>query len=59
MIYGYPNWAVNQLFDAVPRNFDWTERCIAITHLEIEEIYRLVKDGTSIEFGRDKEHLGK
>ena len=49
MVHGYLNWAVNQLFDIVPRNFDWTEECMAITHSEIEEIYRLVKDGASIE----------
>lgn len=49
MVHGYPNWAVNQPVDIVPRNFDWTEGCTAVTHSEIEEIYRLVKDGTSIE----------
>ncbi|GGA59050.1 hypothetical protein GCM10011507_08030 [Edaphobacter acidisoli] len=31
------------------REVDWTDGCIAVTDPEIEEIWRLVPDGTSIE----------
>lgn len=31
------------------RNMDWTSGCIAVTNDEIEEIWRLVDDGTPIE----------
>lgn len=31
------------------RNWDWTDGCIAVTNSEIEEIWRLVSDGTPIE----------
>jgi murein L,D-transpeptidase YafK len=31
------------------RQSDWTAGCIAVTDFEIEEIYRVVPDGTSIE----------
>jgi len=29
--------------------FDWTRGCIAVTNAEIDEIWRLVPDGTPIE----------
>ena len=31
------------------RFVDWTTGCIAVTDLEIEELYRIVPDGTTIE----------
>jgi murein L,D-transpeptidase YafK len=31
------------------RRMDWTAGCIAVTNPEIEEIYRVVRDGTPIE----------
>lgn len=46
MIHGLPNgygWAKAQFAGK-----DWTDGCIAVTNEEIEEIWRLVKDGTSI-----------
>ena len=46
MIHGLPNgysWA-KRLF----KGRDWTNGCIAVTDEEIDEIWRLVKDGTPI-----------
>jgi murein L,D-transpeptidase YafK len=34
------------------RFVDWTVGCIAITNPEIEELYRIVPDGTPIEIRR-------
>jgi murein L,D-transpeptidase YafK len=34
---------------ALHRQVDWTKGCIAVTNSEIEEIWRLVPDGTPIE----------
>lgn len=48
MVHGFPNKAPNFLFAAVHRMRDWTAGCIAVTNSEIEQIYRLVKDGTPI-----------
>lgn len=31
------------------REVDWTKGCIAVTNQEIEEIWRLIPDGTPIE----------
>jgi murein L,D-transpeptidase YafK len=31
------------------RRYDWTDGCIAVTNTEIEEIWKLVPDGTPIE----------
>ena len=42
MIHGLPNGAAS-------REGDWTQGCIAVTDAEIEEIWDLVCDGTSIE----------
>lgn len=36
-------------FGAMARSIDWTAGCIAVTNDEIEEIWRAVPDGTSIE----------
>lgn len=47
MIHGAPNRF--PFFGKMHRLFDWTGGCIAVTNSEIEEIYNLVKDGTTIE----------
>lgn len=44
-IHGAPNW---WLFPGQPPG-DWTRGCIAVTKAEIEEIWRLVPDGTPVE----------
>jgi murein L,D-transpeptidase YafK len=44
-IHGAPNW---WLLPGQPPG-DWTRGCIAVTKSEIEEIWRLVPDGTPIE----------
>jgi murein L,D-transpeptidase YafK len=47
MIHGLPNgrgW-----IGALHRRRDWTAGCIAVTDFEIEEIWRAVPDGTTIE----------
>ena len=48
MIHGRPNWLTSP---AVAREYDgrdWTNGCIAVTNAEMDEIWRLVKDGTPI-----------
>ena len=47
MIHGLPNgfaW-----LGALHRDHDWTDGCIALTDKEMDEIWRLVPDGTPIE----------
>ena len=44
-IHGAPNW---WLLSGQPPG-DWTRGCIAVTKAEIEEIWRLVPDGTPVE----------
>ncbi len=47
MIHGLPNgygW-----IGALHRRKDWTDGCVAVTNQEIEEIWRIVADGTTIE----------
>jgi murein L,D-transpeptidase YafK len=47
MIHGLPNgkgW-----MGAAHRQIDWTAGCIAVTDEEIEELWRIVPDGTTIE----------
>jgi len=47
MIHGLPNglgW-----LGSLHRMVDWTAGCIAVTNAEIEEIWRVVPDGTAIE----------
>ncbi len=47
MIHGLPNgWAWAAPFLAF---WDWTDGCIAVSDGEMDEIWRLVKDGTPIE----------
>lgn len=47
MIHGLPDAYAH--LGALHRLHDWTEGCIAVTNEEIEEIWRLVPDGTPIE----------
>jgi murein L,D-transpeptidase YafK len=44
MIHGFPNGEAKD-----GRATDWTAGCIAVTDAEMEEIWRLVPDGTAIE----------
>jgi murein L,D-transpeptidase YafK len=47
MIHGLPNgfgW-----LGALHRAHDWTDGCIAVTNAEMDEIWKLVPDGTPIE----------
>lgn len=44
-IHGLPNGWVG----SAHRDRDWTDACIAVTDQEIEEIWRLVPDGTPVE----------
>lgn len=46
-IHGSPNGF--GLLDSVFSELDWTDGCIAVTNREIEEIWKLVKNGTPIE----------
>jgi len=46
MIHGSPNKF--QWSEAVLKNVDWTDGCIAITNKEIDEFGKLVKNGTPI-----------
>lgn len=47
MIHGLPSGY--GLIGAAHRLKDWTEGCIAVTNAEIEEIWRLVTNGTTIQ----------
>ncbi len=47
MIHGLPNG--QGYVGAGRRLIDWTDGCIAVTNSEIEEIWRLVSDGTPIQ----------
>lgn len=49
MIHGLPNEADPAMATRIHRYVDWTEGCIAMTNAEIEEVWRLVPDGTPIE----------
>jgi murein L,D-transpeptidase YafK len=47
MVHGLPNglgW-----LGGLHRAFDWTDGCVAVTNAEMEEIWRLVEIGTTIE----------
>lgn len=48
MIHGFPNLVPDFLFNHFHKS-DWTRGCIAVTNEQIEEIWKLVKDGTPIE----------
>jgi len=47
MIHGLPNGLKD--LGKYHRIWDWTDGCIAVTNSEIEEIWRLVPDGTPVE----------
>src|SRR5689334_13557884 len=47
MIHGLP--AEQAPFGAAHRDYDWTNGCIAVTNQEIEELWRVIKDGTPIQ----------
>jgi len=47
MIHGLPKGY--EQAGAAHRDNNWTEGCVAVTNEEIEEIWKLVKDGTPIE----------
>jgi murein L,D-transpeptidase YafK len=47
MIHGLPNG--RSWIGAAHRQKDWTAGCIAVTDQEIDEIYRVTPDGTTIE----------
>ena len=47
MIHGLPNGL--GLIGRLQRRLDWTAGCIAVTNPEIEQIYRVVPDGTPVE----------
>lgn len=47
MIHGLP--ASQEPFGAAHRDFDWTNGCIAVTNREIEELWRVIRDGTPIQ----------
>ena len=47
MIHGLPNG--QESLGAAHRDTDWTLGCIAVTNQEIEEIWRLVPNGTPIQ----------
>jgi murein L,D-transpeptidase YafK len=47
MIHGLPD--EQAAFGPAHRDYDWTNGCIAVTNQEIEELYRVVRDGTPIQ----------
>lgn len=48
MIHGLPNWLSSPRLAAEYRSQDWTNGCIAVGNEEMDEIWRLVRDGTPI-----------
>jgi murein L,D-transpeptidase YafK len=48
MIHGRPNWLTSPAVAKEYDGRDWTNGCIAVTNPEMDEIWRLVKDGTPI-----------
>ena len=48
MIHGQPNYITSKRILKEYEGRDWTNGCIAVTNDEIDEIWRLVKDGTPI-----------
>ena len=47
MIHGLP--VEQAMFGPAHRDFDWTNGCIAVTNQEIEELWRVIRDGTPIQ----------
>ncbi len=48
MIHGRPNWLTSAKVASEYDRRDWTNGCIAVTNAEMDEIWRLVRDGTPI-----------
>jgi murein L,D-transpeptidase YafK len=48
MIHGRPNWLTSPAVAREYDNKDWTNGCIAVKNHEMDEIWRLVRDGTPI-----------
>ncbi len=46
MIHGFPDGIT---MDDIPERLDWTKGCIAVANSAIEEIWKLVPNGTPIE----------
>jgi lipoprotein-anchoring transpeptidase ErfK/SrfK len=49
MIHGQPNRARNSALQQAVAQEDWTQGCIAVSNPAIEELWRLIPDGTPIE----------
>lgn len=47
MIHGLPD--EQAAFGPAHRDYDWTNGCIAVTNKEIEELWRVIRDGTPIQ----------
>ena len=47
MIHGQPNWFGGDTHSSLP--WDWTDGCIAVSNANIEMLWDLVPDGTSID----------
>jgi murein L,D-transpeptidase YafK len=47
MIHGLPE--EQAAFGPAHRDYDWTNGCIALTNQEIEELWRVIRDGTPIQ----------
>jgi len=47
MIHGLPE--EQAVFGPAHRDYDWTNGCIAVTNKEIEELWRVIRDGTPIQ----------
>jgi murein L,D-transpeptidase YafK len=48
MIHGRPNWLTSAKVAREYDGRDWTDGCIAVTNEEMDEVWRLVRDGTPI-----------
>jgi len=48
MIHGLPN-GLGKKIGKLHRLTDWTDGCIAVTNSEMEEIWQMVPDGTTVE----------
>jgi murein L,D-transpeptidase YafK len=48
MIHGRPNWLSSERVAQEYDRRDWTNGCIAVKNHEMDEIWRLVRDGTPI-----------
>lgn len=48
MVHGMPNYVTSPVIRAEYRRRDWTNGCIAVDDHEMDEIWRLVRDGTPI-----------